>query len=109
MVFGAVIKKSNFVTKTACGHPALTVEPPSPAAQRCGDGAPEGPDRVGWDARRTEIQRLNGRGAPGSKGASSSFLSLRSLKSQVSEEICGRFGSFDGSTLAYRAGRASVR
>jgi len=26
------------------------------------------------------------------------ILSLRSLKSRVSEEICGRFGLFDGST-----------
>ena len=25
----------------------------------------------------------------------------RSLKSQVSEEICGRFGSFDGSTTVH--------
>ena len=32
-----------FLQKSTCGSPALTVEPPSPAAQRCTNGAPNGP------------------------------------------------------------------
>ena len=32
----------NFRKKRGCGHPAVTVEPPSPATQRCTDGAPRG-------------------------------------------------------------------
>jgi hypothetical protein len=39
-----------------------------------------------------------------SYGASWFLLSQRSLKLIISEEICGRFGSFDGSTSSYRAG-----
>ena len=31
-----------FLQKSTCGYRALTVEPPSPAAQRCTNGAPDG-------------------------------------------------------------------
>jgi hypothetical protein len=73
-------------------------------SERRRDGRPNGNERheVG-----EENQRQNRRGAPTRCGALGQFLSLRSLKSQVSEEICGRFGSFDGSTSGYRATRGN--
>lgn len=59
--------------------------------------------------RRKTKQRWMRPGAPKKLGRTLSILSLRSLKSLVTEEICGRFGPFDGSTTAYRLPRASAR
>ena len=46
-------KKTEFLQKSTCGYRALTVEPPSPAAQRCTNGAPDGPKRR---RRRNEVE-----------------------------------------------------
>ena len=56
-------------------------------------------------AKQTETSRR----ARQVQRAQRSVLFLRSLKLLVSEEICGRFGSFDGSTSVYRLTRTSVR
>ena len=83
----------------------LDVNTPSPAALR-----------RGWTARRSdgaELRRVarlrklevNEAGRADKLGRHLLILSLRSLKLQVSEEICGRFGSFDGSSPAYQLPR----
>ncbi len=49
------VKKMTFCEKRACGSPPLTVEPPSPAALRRTDGAPDGRD--GAETQQTETRR----------------------------------------------------
>lgn len=44
-----------FLEKRGCGFGGLTVEPPSPAAQRCTNGAPDGRDEL--ETERTETRR----------------------------------------------------
>jgi len=83
-----------FLEKTTCGCRALTVEPPSPAAQRCTDGAPNGQKRKRRRNEAEEKPEVKEAGRAKKLGRIQSFLSLRSLKLIVTEEICGRFGSF---------------
>jgi len=96
-----------FVRKTACGYVLVGLEPPSPAAQRCTNGAPDGPDGSGDADRRSRGGRIksevNEAGRAKDLGRIQSFLSLRSLKLIVTEEICGRFGSFRWISLLYIA------
>ena len=63
-----------------------------------------------WEAEllgdaRTEKLEVDEAGRAAKLGRCLLILSLRSLKLQVSEEICGRFGSFDGSSPAYQLPR----
>ena len=98
-----------FPEKRACEYEHQTVNTPSPAAlrrtterqtERRSD-APEGSE--------AEILEVSDAGCAKRFRRFVLILSLRSLKSQVSEEICGRFGSFDGSNPAYQLPRASAR
>jgi hypothetical protein len=81
---------------------------PLPDEQRRSCGTPDGPDGSGdaesGNEAETKIRGIQGGARQLSYGASCFCLSPRSLKSIVSEEICGRFGSFDGSSSSYRAG-----
>ena len=97
--------------KTTCGDPSLTVEPLSPAALRR-HGAPDGRDgRSGGDADgtdRDEAETIRSRagGARRKLGRILLCFVSRSLKSQVSEEICGRQRSSSmDQTSVYRIGR----
>ena len=87
-----------FIEKRGCRVRSLSVNTPSPTAQRCTAGAPDGPQ--GYETQETT--EINEAGRADKLGRTQSILSLRSLKSLVTEEICGRFGPFDGSTTAYR-------
>ena len=51
-------EKMTFIEKRGCGFGVLTVEPPSPAAQRCTNGAPDGADGA-----VTEVADLDGSAA----------------------------------------------
>ncbi len=86
---------------------SVTLEPPLPDEQRRSNGTPDGPDGSGdadgGNETETKIRGIRGEARQLIYGASCFCLSLRSLKSIVSEEICGRFGSFDGSSSSYRA------
>ena len=105
-------EKMTFIEKRGCGFGVLTVEPPSPAAQRCTNGAPDGADGAVTEVAELDadeavrIRRFGWRGAP-EIGRILLVLSPRFLKLIISEEICGRFGSFDGSTSVYRASRGN--
>ena len=83
----------------------MAVNTPSPAAlRRCwAAGRSDGAEllRVArW--KKLEVREA---GRADKLGRCLLILSLRSLKLQVSEEICGRFGSFDGSSPAYQLPR----
>ena len=86
---------------SACDSVCVSVEDPSPAALRRGWFGRDGRE-AGWFGRNSgDVSWLQRRVICALVG----FLSPRSLTSRVSEEICGRFGSFDVSNAAYRASR----
>ena len=73
------------------------------------DAKPDGADDTlrGEVLKRSEAKNIevNEAGRAKELGRIQSILSLRYLKLMVSEEICGRFGSFDGQTLHINASR----
>ena len=83
-------KKYAFPEKSPCGLRPQYVNTPSPAALRRQRDARRGRGRRQSRRGGNDIRGIRGGGAPKDKGASLSILSLRSLKSIVSEEICGR-------------------
>ena len=89
--------------KSACGFCSVALEPPLPEARHCGrdelDGREAGKFRkirgLGWRARWRDLAHwlvfvsvIVGFG-----------LMMCSLTLIITEEICGRFGSFDGSNV----------
>jgi hypothetical protein len=102
---GLYEKKMTFPEKRGCRVCVLDVNTPSPAAlRRCwAAGRPEGAELL--RGARLEKLEVNEAGRADKLGRHLLILSLRSLKLQVSEEICGRFGSFDGSSPAYQLPR----
>jgi len=85
---------------STCRVWGVLVNTPSPnnAGRRRGPDGPLGKRRRG--SRGYEVEETSGAGKAGRAGSIwriRCVLSLRSLKSLVTEEICGRFGSFDGS------------
>ena len=87
-------KKMAFLEKRGCGGQHQTVNTPSPAAlRRTTERQTERRSDAleGSEAKKLEVSEA---GRAGKLGRIQSILSLRYLKSMVSEEICGRFGSF---------------
>ena len=81
--------------------PGLRRKYPLTGGAEAHNGTPDGTTEQDFEGPDGKNQRHLRRGAPGSKGRIQSILSLRYLKSMVSEEICGRFGSFDEQTTAH--------
>ena len=103
-------EKVTFLVKSACGFFELTLEPPLPDERRRWNGAPDGADGSGdaevSEGKAGEILRFMKRVAPKRCGASGRFCLWvlwirRYLKIEDTEEICGRFGSFDEQTTAH--------
>ena len=89
-----------FLEKRGCGSEPQSVNTPSPAAlrrttERQTERRSDAPEES--EAKNFEVTEA---GRAKEKGRIQSILSLRYLKLLISEEICGRFGSFDGSSLS---------
>ena len=88
-------KKCHVREKNLLRSPAPIRKYPSPNGGGDADGRKRKGQRSGSDKKRRDD--IGGRAEQDT--APRLILSLRSLTSLVSEEICGRFGSVDGSTL----------
>jgi len=86
------------------------LRPPAHIRKHPLTGGAEAPTGRQTDQTETQVRRtgseagiktleISEAGRAAKLGRSQLILSLRSLKLLVSEEICGRFGSFDGSIL----------
>jgi len=79
--------------------PALIRKYPLTGGAEALTGRQTGPTETGRNARRITNRDEDKAGGAESKRRLGRVFVSRSLKSLVTEEICGRFGSFDGSIL----------